>query len=576
MDAVTQIPRKNNGLSGLGRRLVEKKLIGAQAAIEVQHNAEKEGNSFFVQAVKQNAVPVSTICDVASREFGMPVFELDALDLDLAPLKLVPHGILEKYTLLPLFRRGATIFVATGDPANQEGLDEIRFNTGLSVSPVLADPTKLSRVLESVLSAEGDITLSDLVSAEKLDEIDLSEDEEEEPDLQAVSLDLESPIVQFVNKILQDAIRQGASDIHIENYEKTARIRLRIDGVLYETFNPPKRLVRKIVARFKILSGLDIAERRLPQDGRMKIRFSRLRTIDFRISTMPTLYGEKLVIRILESSGASLGLETIGMEPDQLAHYKKAASQPHGMILVTGPTGSGKTVTLYSALNLLNTPERNISSVEDPVEINISGINQVSINEKAGVTFPLVLRAFLRQDPDVLMIGEIRDVETAEIAVKAAQTGHLVLATLHTNDAAGSLSRLVNMGIAPFLVASSVNLIIAQRLVRRLCDSCRRPISLPEGVLLNAGFQKEELPYVQIFEAVGCSGCTNGFRGRTGIFEALPISPTIRELLMQGASEADFDRQARAEGVQTLRQAGLRKVAAGITTLEELERVTMH
>ncbi len=439
----------------------------------------------------------------------------------------------------------------------------------------MVDPRKLAVVLDRVLERDGDLSLSDIVNEEGLDDIDLAS--EVEDDLHgALDLQIDTPIVRFVNKILQDAIRKGASDIHIEPYERNTRIRFRIDGVLHDAINPPQGLVHKIIARLKILGTLDIAERRLPQDGRMKIQFSRNRTIDFRISTMPTLFGEKMVIRILDTAAANLGFETIGMAPHQLETYRDAANQPHGMILVTGPTGSGKTVSLYSAINVLNITARNISSVEDPVEIYVNGVNQVNVNDRIGLTFSKVLRAFLRQDPDVLMIGEIRDLETAEIAVKAAQTGHLVLSTLHTNDAPSSLTRLVNIGVAPFNIASSVNLVIAQRLVRRLCESCRQPVSLNDEVLLRAGFDESQINSLEVYEAVGCSGCTGGYRGRTGIFEVMPITEAIAKLVMSNCNALELDQQARLESVQTMRQSGLDKVAMGITTLEEIERVTTN
>ncbi len=560
-------------LPGLASKMVRRGLLSDAAAQEINKRAMEENRSFFLQCIEQNSIPAQQACELVSEEFGIPFMDIEAMNMELSPLEAIPAQLVEKHYILPLFRRDTRLFIAVGDPSNTTALDEVKFNTGLSVSQVLVDPRKLAVVLEQVLDRDSDVSLTDIVSEEGLDEIDL-EAEIEDDGFSAVDLKIDTPIVRFVNKILQDSIRRGASDIHIEPYENKTRIRFRIDGVLHDAINPPKGLVHKIIARLKILSSLDIAERRLPQDGRMKIQFSRNRTIDFRISTMPTLFGEKMVIRVLDTSAANLGLETIGMTDKQLGNYREATSQPHGMILVTGPTGSGKTVSLYSAINMLNITERNISSVEDPVEIYVNGVNQVNVNERIGLTFATVLRAFLRQDPDVLMVGEIRDLETAEIAVKAAQTGHLVLSTLHTNDAPSSLTRLVNMGVAPFNIASSVSLIVAQRLVRRLCDSCRKPVDLPDDVLIRAGFREEDIPNLQVYEAEGCSGCTGGYRGRTGIFEVLPMSDAIAELVMTESSTLEIERQARAEGIRTMRQSGLEKVAQGITTLEEIERVT--
>ena len=411
-------------LPGLAKKMVAKGMLTEAAANEVMINAMQENRSFYLQSIEQNSVPVTEACALASEEFGMPFLELDSLNTELAPIQLISEKLMEKNHVLPLYLRGQKLFMGVGDPGNLAALDEIKFSTGLNVSPVLVDPRKLGNVLDRLLEYDADVSLEDIVEEGGLADIDLSSELEDAVDDGALSLQIDTPIVRFVNKILQDAIRRNASDIHIEPYERITRIRYRIDGVLHDAINPPPGLVHKIIARLKILSSLDIAERRLPQDGRMKIAFSRSRTIDFRISTMPTLFGEKMVIRVLDTAAASLGIETIGMEENQLELYREAALKPYGMILVTGPTGSGKTVSLYSAMNVLNTTQRNISSVEDPVEIYVSGINQVNINEKTGLSFSRVLRAFLRQDPDVIMVGEIRDLETAEIAVKAAQTGH--------------------------------------------------------------------------------------------------------------------------------------------------------
>ena len=559
-------------LPAIALKMIKAGLLNEGAAREINDKAVQENRSFYLQCIEQNSVPAVKAAELVSQEFGIPFMELDSLNTDLSPLELIPAQLIEKHHIMPLYKRDTRIFIGVADPGDITAIDEVKFNTGLSVSQVLLDPRKLSLVLERMLDKDSDVSLSDIVDEEGLHEIDLASEVEETAG--ALDLLIDTPIVRFVNKILQDAIRHGASDIHIEPYEKTTRIRFRVDGVLHDAINPPMGLVHKIIARLKILATLDIAERRLPQDGRMKVQFSRNRTIDFRISTMPTLFGEKMVIRVLDTAAANLGLETIGMTDAQLATYRHAASQPHGMILVTGPTGSGKTVSLYSAINVLNETSRNISSVEDPVEIYVTGVNQVNVNERIGLSFARVLRAFLRQDPDVLMVGEIRDLETAEIAVKAAQTGHLVLSTLHTNDAASSLTRLINMGVAPFNIGSSVNLIIAQRLVRRLCDACRVPVTLNKDVLLRAGYVESDIDTLEIYEAAGCSGCTSGYRGRTGIYEVMPMTDAISDLVMAACNSNEIEKQARSEGVLSMRQSGLKKVAEGITTLAEVERVT--
>ncbi len=571
---MSEAQQEQVSLPGLARKMVARGLITENAAMEVMKNALHENRSFFLQSVEQNSVPLVEASNLASEELGIPMFELDSLNTELAPMQLVSEKLIEKHHVLPLFLRGQILFIGVGDPGNNTPLDEIKFNTGLNISAVLVDPRKLALLIDKLVQPDAEFSLSDIVEEGGLDDIDLTAEVDDPLIEEALDLQIDTPIVRFVNKILQDAIRKSASDIHIEPFERLTRIRFRIDGVLHDAINPPQGLVRKIIARLKILSQLDIAERRLPQDGRMKLAFSRNRSIDFRVSTMPTVFGEKMVIRVLDTTAANLGIETIGMTEKQLTYYREAALQPHGMILVTGPTGSGKTISLYSAMNVLNTTERNISSVEDPVEIYVSGINQVNINLKAGLTFARTLRAFLRQDPDVLMVGEIRDLETAEIAVKAAQTGHMVLSTLHTNDAPSSLTRLMNMGVAPFNIASSVSLVIAQRLIRRLCDSCRDVVKFSPEALLQVGFKEEELDSLELFQAVGCSGCTGGYRGRTGIFEVMPMTNEIAEIVMAKGSTMEIEQQARSDGVESMRLSGLTKVAQGITTLEEVERVT--
>ena len=546
----------------------------------IEGNARQDGLSFFEQALKEDNIQMEPVLQAIAELEKMPVVDVDRINIDNLPLDLLPDKMIEEYQILPLSQHSNRIFVAIGNPDNKvalaQALSQARFHTNLTVSPVICNPVSLNRVTRIAAAskpAAGVGTLGDIPDNINLDEMAIIEDDLGD-DFSGVDLDASSPIVQYVNKTLRDAISMGASDIHIEPYEVKARIRYRVDGVLVDGSEPPLRLVQNIVSRVKVLARLDIAERRLPQDGRIKIQFSRSRTIDFRVSTMPTIFGEKVVLRILDQGATHLNLETLGMEHEQLLLYQQATAQPHGMILVTGPTGSGKTVTLYSALAILNTPESNISSVEDPVEIYTDGINQVSINEKTGLTFARTLRAFLRQDPDILMVGEIRDLETADISIKAAQTGHLVLSTLHTNDAPSAVTRLLNMGVAPFNIASTLNLVIAQRLVRRLCSVCKKPIKLPIAVMLEAGFSDHQIKNSDLYEPVGCRSCTRGYRGRTGIYEMMPLSSETLELIMQKATEAEISRQVRTEGTLTLKEEGIKKVSAGITSLAEVERVT--
>ena len=476
---------------------------------------------------------------------------------------------------MPIYKRGTKLYVAVADPTNSRALEEIKFHTGLGTEPILAGATALASYIDAALQAADD-SLTDLAD-QSLDDIDISsEDGLAASDQSAEDLEqqIDTPIVRFVNKMLLDAINRSASDIHMEPYENRYRVRYRVDGVLYEITSPPFALAGRLAARVKILSRLDIAERRVPQDGRMKLRLSRNRSIDFRVSTLPTLYGEKVVIRLLDSTTSLSGLAQLGLDEKQQKLYGQAVERPYGMILVTGPTGSGKTVSLYTALKTLNTAQRNISTVEDPVEINLPGINQVHINEKAGLTFASTLRAFLRQDPDVIMVGEVRDLETADIAIKASQTGHLVLSTLHTNDAPSTLTRLLNMGVAPFNIASAVHLIMAQRLVRRLCPHCRHPAKRPAPALIQAGFQEKELDGMQTYEPKGCDQCTEGYRGRTGLFQVMPLDDETGDLIMQGCTELEIARLVARKGVADLRRAGLNRVADGTTSLAEVERVT--
>ena len=563
-------------LSGLALRLVRENLLSPGDAERVQAEAQSQKVSFVSRLVESKKLGGAVIAKMASEEFGVPLFEIGSLDLELAPVKLVDEKILRRHHVLPLYKRGTRLYVAVSDPTNLQALDEIKFHTGLATDPILVEDGKLVAAIEKCLEAS-DTSLSDLAGADdSLDNLQLISEHEEHEAAVAEGEDgiNDAPVVRFVNKILTDAINRGASDIHIEPYEKTYRVRYRQDGVLHEVANPPLALSGRISARIKILSKLDIAERRVPQDGRIKMRISKNRAIDFRVSTLPTLWGEKIVLRILDPTSATLGVEKLGFEPDQKALFTEAINRPYGMVLVTGPTGSGKTVTLYTGLNIINTPDNNISTAEDPVEINVPGINQVNINEKAGLTFASALRAFLRQDPDIIMVGEIRDLETAEISIKAAQTGHMVLSTLHTNDAPSTLTRLANMGVPPFNIASAVNLIIAQRLARRLCPQCKKPVDIPKPALLKAGFKENELDKLTVYGAVGCDACSDGYKGRVGIYQVMPVSEAIGAIIMRGGNQLDIEMQSKKEGVLNLREAGLKKVREGVTSLDEIERAT--
>ncbi len=563
-------------LSGLAGRLVAESLISAQDAVQAQKDAASEKMHFVPYLVSKKNVDALRLAQVASHEFGVPLFDLDALNAESIPVGLVEPELVVKHHALPLYRRGNRLFIAVSDPTNLAALDEIKFHTGINTDAILVDERALSRMLTSWVEAQESLTdgLEDL-DASDLDDVDISSGEEQKGDEDDRELD-ETPIVRFVNKVLLDAIKQGASDIHFEPYEKNYRVRFRTDGVLQEVVKPPRNLSSRLAARLKVMSQMDISERRVPQDGRIQMKLSRNRAIDFRVNTLPTLYGEKIVLRILDPSSAQMGIDALGYEPDQKEMYLKVLQQPQGMILVTGPTGSGKTVSLYTGLNILNTPERNISTAEDPVEINIEGINQVHVNPKVGLDFAQALRSFLRQDPDIIMVGEVRDLETAEIAIKAAQTGHLVLSTLHTNSAAETLTRLLNMGVPAFNVASSVDLIIAQRLARRLCAYCSLPMDdVPRETLLKEGFTEEMLVDADIKRPVGCGECNNGYKGRVGIYEVVKITPTIARIIMEEGNSLQIADQARLEGFADLRTSALRKVAQGVTSLEEANRITV-
>ncbi|MCG8017336.1 MAG: type IV-A pilus assembly ATPase PilB [Candidatus Thiodiazotropha sp. 'RUGA'] len=560
-------------LSGLGRCLIQDGLINEDEAESSFAEALDKKVPYVSHLVEKKILNSIDIAISASRGFGVPIFDLDVLDPSVVPNDLVAEKLVRNHHALPIFKRGNRLFLAVSDPTNHQGLDEIRFNTGLASEAILVEEDKLNRMIDKVMDAQ-ETGMDELLDAD-LDNLDISTgDEESSGDESSLDVD-EAPVVRYINKILLDAINQGVSDIHFEPYEYTYRIRYRQDGMLHEVANPPSNLANRLSTRLKVMSRLNIAERRVPQDGRIKMKLSKSRAIDFRVNTCPTLYGEKIVLRILDPTSAQLGIEALGFEEEQRTAFLEAISKPYGMILVTGPTGSGKTVSLYTALNLLNKPEINISTAEDPVEIQVAGINQVNMNTKTGLTFAEALRAFLRQDPDIVMVGEIRDLETAEIAIKAAQTGHLVLSTLHTNDAPQTLTRLANMGIPPFNIASSVNLIMAQRLARRLCENCKTVDDVPKEALLEEGFTESDIETgFTTYKPVGCDLCTNGYKGRVGIFQVMPVSEAMGKIIMEGGTSLQLEDQAQKEGVYNLRSSGLRKVMQGITSLQELNRVT--
>jgi type IV pilus assembly protein PilB len=563
-------------LRGLPRRLIQEGVISEEALHSASTEARKEKISLVSYLVGRQMADPTDVALAACHEFGVPIMDLDCIEVDLETVRAVDQGLLEKHRVLPLYKRGRRMFVGLSDPTNLQAVDEIKFQTGLAVEAVVVEDNKLQDALDKTLEAV-DTTFSSLDDDDfDLENLDVSAgDEQEVEDITRADVE-DAPVVRFVNKVLLDAIKKGASDIHFEPYEHAFRVRTRMDGVLKELAKPPVALAGKVAARIKVMSRLDIAERRIPQDGRIKMKLSRNRAIDFRVSTCPTLFGEKIVLRILDSSSAKLGIDALGYEEFQKELYLDALSKPYGMILVTGPTGSGKTVSLYTGLNILNTEDRNISTAEDPAEINMPGINQVNIHPKVGLTFASSLRAFLRQDPDVIMVGEIRDLETAEIAIKAAQTGHLVLSTVHTNDAPKTLTRLVDMGVKPYAIASTVNLIIAQRLARRLCNNCKEHRDIPNEALLREGFTEEEIEEgLKIYGPVGCNQCTDGYKGRVGVYQVMKVTDTIGRIIMDGGNSMQIAHQAETEGVWDLRRAGLQKVKDGITSLEEVNRVTV-
>jgi type IV pilus assembly protein PilB len=577
-DSLT-LSTSRSSLGGLPQRLVQDGVVdesGMHAALQA---AIEKKTSFVTQLIAGGAVKARDIAITAAAEYGVPLFDLDALSIDLDAVRMVSDKLLAKHRVLPLFRRGKRLFLGVADPTNLHAIDEIKFQTSLAVEAIVVEDDKLQKKLDKAIE-QFDNQMPSLGDDEAVDleSLEVSGGDGEESGGEVTRDDVEdAPIVRFVNKVLLDAIRRGASDVHFEPYEKMFRVRLRMDGVLKEVAQPPVQLTGKIAARLKVMARLDIAERRVPQDGRIKMRLSKTRAIDFRVSSCPTLYGEKIVLRILDPSQAMLGIEALGYEPFQKDLYLKHLAKPQGMILVTGPTGSGKTVSLYTGLNILNREDLNISTAEDPAEINLPGVNQVNVNNKVGLTFASALRAFLRQDPDIVMVGEVRDLETAEIAIKAAQTGHLVLSTLHTNDAPQTLSRLVDMGVKPYAIATSVSLIIAQRLARRLCSQCKQPLDVPAEALRKEGFQEADIATgIRIYGPKGCGSCTDGYKGRVGLYQVMEVSEEIGRIIMTGGNALDITKQALKEGVWDLRRSGLEKVRNGMTSLEEINSVTIE
>jgi type IV pilus assembly protein PilB len=569
------MPVSNNEspLSGLALRLVQDNVLDEFKAKQAAEEAKNNKIPLVRHLVANKILDSRTIATVAAQEFGLPLFDISVMSMEPCAAKLVDIKLIEQHNAVPLYKRGKRLFVAVSDPTNLQALDEFKFHVGANTEMVIVEQDKLEKFIAKLVEAS-DTSMGNLGGDDDLDNLDISGGDEDEDAGSDDNADVDdTPIVRFVNKVLLDAINKGASDLHFEPYETVYRVRFRIDGILSEVASPPVALTKKISARIKVMSKLDISERRIPQDGRMRMKLSKNRAIDFRVSTCPTLFGEKIVMRILDPTSAQLGIDALGYEPDQKKLFMDAIHQPYGMVLVTGPTGSGKTVSLYTGLNILNTDDRNISTAEDPAEINLPGINQVNVNPKAGLTFSSALKSFLRQDPDIIMVGEIRDIETGEIAIKAAQTGHMVLSTLHTNDAPQTLTRLVNMGIAPFNIASAVSLIIAQRLGRRLCGHCKVPADIPPDLLLKEGFKKEDLEDLVVYKAVGCDQCTAGYKGRVGIYQVMPISEEMGKMIMAGGNAIDLAEQAQREGIKDLRQSGLLKVAQGVLSLEELSRV---
>jgi len=562
----------NISLSGLARQMVLAGALDEKTAQQAQAQALRNRSSLVTYLVQNKLATGRVVAEVASEQFGVALLDLSAVDRDSMPKEVVSEKLARQHRVLPLSKRGNKLFVAVSDPANHQAVTDIQFSSGLNTEAILVEDDKLGLAIDAFFDSSS-------TGLEDLDDIDLdgvdvevgSDDAKaDEPGGDAD----DAPVVRFVNKMLLDAIRGGSSDLHFEPYEKAYRVRLRTDGILHEVARPPIQLAPRISARLKVMAGLDISERRKPQDGRIKMKISKTKAIDFRVNTLPTLWGEKIVMRILDPSSAQMGIDALGYEAEQKDLYMNALRQPQGMILVTGPTGSGKTVSLYTGLNILNTVDVNISTAEDPVEINLEGINQVNVNPRQGMDFAQALRAFLRQDPDIIMVGEIRDLETAEIAIKAAQTGHMVMSTLHTNSAAETLTRLRNMGVPAFNIATSVNLIIAQRLARKLCGSCKKEVDVPREALLREGFPEDKIGTFKIFGPVGCDNCKGGYKGRVGIYEVVKNTPSLQRIIMEDGNSIDISTQMRADGFNDLRTSALMKAMQGVTSLEEVNRVT--
>ena len=559
--------------SGYIRRLVDEGFLSAQQMKDALSNAQKNKVSIVAYLSEKLNITPLIIAEMISQEFGEPIFDLDSFNPDMLPKELIDSNLVTKHKVIPLVQRGNILYVATSDPTNIEALDAIRFNCGLNIEPIIVEHHKLEKYLEKHFTVEESFNFGDEdfdVDIIATDDNPASEDDDDE------ASEEEAPIVKYINKLLIDAIRMGASDLHFEPYEKSYRVRYRVDGVLRTITNPPLQLAGRLASRLKVMSRMDISEKRVPQDGRIKLKISKTKAIDFRVNSLPILFGEKLVLRILDPSSAMLGIDALGYEEKQKALFMEALEKPQGMLLITGPTGSGKTVSLYTGLNILNTESSNISTAEDPVEINLEGINQVNVNLKAGLSFSVALKSFLRQDPDIIMVGEIRDLETAEIAIKAAQTGHMVMSTLHTNSAPETLTRLRNMGVPSFNIATSVNLVIAQRLARRLCNHCKAPVEIPRQSLLEMGFTEQDLsnPDLQIFQPVGCSECREGYKGRVGIYEVMKVTPEISKIIMEDGNALQIAAASEKLGFDNLRRSGLIKVINGLTSLQEINRVT--
>ncbi|MCW2294349.1 type IV pilus assembly protein PilB [Pseudomonas sp. BIGb0408] len=562
---------ENIPLSGLAKQVVLAELLDEKAAQQAQAQAKRNKLSLVHYLAQNKLVKSRALAELTADQFGIAYFDLSALDKDSQPKELVSEKLVRQHRALPLWRRGNKLFVGISDPSNHQAVTDIQFSTGLSTEALLVEDDKLGDAIEKFfdtghtgLEDMGDVDLDGL-ETESVDD-DKRGDGAQEAD--------DAPVVRFVNKMLLDAIKGGSSDLHFEPYERSYRVRFRTDGILHETARPPIQLAPRIAARLKVMAGLDISERRKPQDGRIKMKISKSKAIDFRVNTLPTLWGEKVVMRILDPSSAQMGIDALGYEETQKDLYMAALKQPQGMILVTGPTGSGKTVSLYTGLNILNTADVNISTAEDPVEINLEGINQVNVNPKQGMDFTQALRAFLRQDPDIIMVGEIRDLDTASIAIKAAQTGHMVMSTLHTNSAAETLTRLRNMGVPSFNIATSVNLIIAQRLARKLCGSCKREVPIPNEALLEEGFPEDKLGTFKLYGPVGCENCKGGYKGRVGIYEVVKNTPSLQRIIMEEGNSIDIATQMRKDGFNDLRTSALLKAMQGVTSLEEVNRVT--